>query len=704
MTRSALEAIADFSADVTSGPAPLAINFTNTSQGQYTSFSWNFGDGGTSSLENPLYTYNSPGTYTVSLTVSGSGGTDTKTKTGYINVGQPAQKPVADFEGSPTTDMAPVTVDFTDLSTGTVTSWSWTFEEGDPGTSDQQNPSNILFLLPGTYTVTLTVTGPGGSDTETKTGYITVEDPRPVADFSAEPTSGTAPLSVQFTSLSSGTITSRTWDFGDGQTSAAQNPLFEYKSPGKYTVSLTVTGLAGKSDTKTKPNYITVTAPPPVAKFTATPYHGPAPLDVQFTDQSTGQITSRTWNFGDGTPASSDPSPAHTYNATGLYPVTLQVTGDGGSSSAAGSVFVYEIMYVNKQDATCGGKSPCRITLQAAVNDCARYALIKATQDTYGENVKFPPDEINLEQNKVIMLQGGYNAAFDANEGFTSASQLAVGKNATLIAEKFLVQGGGVAGSSAGSADGGVSVSNDSLIVKSSADPGEEIASAGVSAAAGAYWNEKSIAGVATTGGLSGQEAQDTLHALIARIYKAAVGRDPYPDEILRTADYAVGISLEYEIDLGYALWDVASSIFSSEEGCAAKECVSGKTISKIYMALLGREPSSDENAYWLASPAGVSSLLYALIGSEEFVKESAAFKELAQADHERSALCAAFIALLDRLPAPGELDFWGCFPSNDVIEALLASREYTDKSLSEEETALRIILLEEEAYLHTKR
>ncbi len=703
MTRSSLGVMADFTANVTSGAAPLAVNFTNMSQGQCTSFYWNFGDGGTSNQENPSHTYNSPGTYTVSLTVSGSEGTDTETKTNYITVGQPAQKPAADFVGSPTTDMPPMTVDFTDLSTGPITSWSWTFEEGEPGTSTQQNPSNILFLLPGTYTVTLTVTGPGGSDTETKTGYITADDPRPVADFSAEPTSGLAPLSVQFTDSSTGNVTSRSWSFGDGGTSNLQNPSYVYNTPGTYTVSLTVSGpvpsIPPSNGTKTRTDYITVAYPPPVAKFTASLYQGEAPLQVQFTDQSTGHITSRTWDFGDGTPGSSDPSPNHTYNATGLYPVTLQVTGDGGSSSSAGSVFVYEIMYVNKQDATCGGNSPCRTTLQNAVNDCSQYALIKATQDTYGENLQFSP-----AQTKVIMLQGGYDAGFANNAGFTTANQLTVGGSGTLIAEKLQFQGGGIAGASAGSADSGMSVLAGSEGGKLSTGAGDKIASAFASAGSGAYWNEKSIAGAATTGGLSGQEAQDAFHAAVARIYRAAVGRDPHPDEVLRTADYALGISLEYEIDLGYALWDVASSIFSSEESCVAKECVSGKTISTIYMAVLGREPSSDEKAYWLASPAGVNSLLYALIGSEEFVKESADFKELAPADHDRSVLCAAFIALLDRLPAPEELDYWRSYPINYFIEALLASKEYRNKALSEEETALRIILLEEDAYLHTKR
>lgn len=261
-----------------------------------------------------------------------------------------------------------------------------------------------------------------------------------------------------------------------------------------------------------------------------------------------------------------------------------------------------------------------------------------------------------------------------------------------------------MASASAGSADGVAGVPEDSLIVESSAGSGEEMAPAGVHAGIGAYRADKFISAAAITEGLSRRGAQDSLHALVARVYKTASGRDPHPDEVLRAADYAMGISFEYATYLGYGLWDVAHSIFLSEDGSMAGKCLDESTISKIYTAILGRDASSDEKDYWLTSPAGVSSLIYALIVSGEFVNSNATFRGLAYPDQYRSGLCSAFIALLDRLPAPGELDYWGYYPIVDVIEALLASKEYRDRALSEEETALRIILLEEDAYLHTKR
>ncbi|HKK20566.1 MAG TPA: S8 family serine peptidase [candidate division Zixibacteria bacterium] len=168
--------------------------------------------------------------------------------------------PVANFSGSPTSGTAPLNVSFTDQSTNSPTSWSWNF--GDGGTSTAQNPSHT-YSSAGTYTVSLTATNAYGSNSNTKTNYISVTNPQqnpPVANFSGSPTSGTAPLAVSFTDLSSNAPTSWSWSFGDGGTSTAQNPSHTYSSAGTYTVSLTATNAYG-SNTNTKTNYISVTNP-----------------------------------------------------------------------------------------------------------------------------------------------------------------------------------------------------------------------------------------------------------------------------------------------------------------------------------------------------------------------------------------------------------------------------------------------------------
>jgi len=161
---------------------------------------------------------------------------------------------VADFSGTPTSGYAPLTVQFTDLSTNTPTSWLWNF--GDGKTSREQNPSHIYDDV-GIYTVTLTATNATGSDDEVKVNYITVLAPPIGANFSAQPLTGKYPLVVQFTDLSTGEPlpTSWLWDFGDREISEEQNPTHIYKEAGLYTVSLTAANEAG-SDTETKFGYI----------------------------------------------------------------------------------------------------------------------------------------------------------------------------------------------------------------------------------------------------------------------------------------------------------------------------------------------------------------------------------------------------------------------------------------------------------------
>ncbi len=165
--------------------------------------------------------------------------------------------PVADFSGTPTSGCVSLTVDFTDMSSGDPTSWSWDFGDG-VGTSTAQNPS-YTYNAAGNYTVTLTATNEYGSDTETKTNYISVSDV-PVAGFSGSPTSGQAPLTVDFTDESTGNPTSWSWDFGDGGTSVDQNPTYTYNDSGDYTVTLTASNACG-SDVETKVDYIHVDPP-----------------------------------------------------------------------------------------------------------------------------------------------------------------------------------------------------------------------------------------------------------------------------------------------------------------------------------------------------------------------------------------------------------------------------------------------------------
>jgi PKD repeat protein len=166
--------VADFTANITTIDEGQSVQFTDLSSNA-TSWLWTFSGGtpSSSSSQNPSVTYNTAGTYTVTLTATNAVGTDVETKTGYITVNDVVVTPVADFSASATSVSEGGTVSFTDLSTNEPTSWSWTFAGGNPSTSTAQNPT-VTYSTAGTYNVTLVAANTAGSDTEVKTGYITV--------------------------------------------------------------------------------------------------------------------------------------------------------------------------------------------------------------------------------------------------------------------------------------------------------------------------------------------------------------------------------------------------------------------------------------------------------------------------------------------------------------------------------------------------
>ncbi len=333
--------VADFTSDVNDGKEPLTVNFTDLSENA-TAWAWDFEDDGVtdSTIQNPQHTYTTPGVYAVTLTVTNEDGSDTMTKLEFITVYE-LVPPIADFTADVTSGDAPLTVQFTDLSSNADT-WAWDFDNDGVTDSTQQNPQKI-YDASGIYTVSLTVTNEDGSDTMTKAAFITVSTPTPppvppVADFTSDMTSGDAPLTVQFTDLSSH-ATGWQWDLnGDGVLdSVAQNPQYTYDVAGTYNVSLTATNDDG-TDTMTRVAYITVSDPtpppmPPEADFTADVTSGNAPLAVQFSDMSSNAETWE-WDFNDdGVTDSTLQNPLHTYDMPGSYTVTLTVTGNNGVDS-----------------------------------------------------------------------------------------------------------------------------------------------------------------------------------------------------------------------------------------------------------------------------------------------------------------------------------------------------------------------------------
>ena len=322
--------IADFTADKTTGPAPLAVKFTDKSSGNPTKYSWDFGDGTTSSEKNPSHTYNKTGTYTVKLTVSNEFGTDTKTSQSFINVGT---APYVFFTANGTINSKQVA--FT--THGNVANLTYKWDFGDGTTSAEQDPIHT-YKSTGVYNVTLSASNSYGSYNYTLKN-VSITDALK-ADFSATNNMGSAPIAVKFTdtSVGSGNNSSFLWNFGDGTTSTERNPSHTYNRTGTYTVALTVTNPCGATDSILKASYVSV-GNVPVADFEGTPTNGLATLNVQFTDKSQGDNLTYSWDFGDGA-TSTEKNPKHAYATEGTYTVKLTVKNSYGSNTATKDKYI----------------------------------------------------------------------------------------------------------------------------------------------------------------------------------------------------------------------------------------------------------------------------------------------------------------------------------------------------------------------------
>jgi PKD repeat protein len=260
---------ADFSATPTQGRLPLTVDFLPVTTGAVTAYEWDFGDGSTSTEAYPTHVYETRGEFDVTLHVTGPYGEDELTKAGYITANCVA--PTLDFAADVTSGEVPLNVQFTDLTQNyngcEPTAVEWDF--GDGTTSAEANPAHV-YTEPGSYTVKLTYTIDFGSGqvSQAKVAFIHALCALPDADFSADATTGDAPLTVQFTDLSTAyetcPITSWLWEYGVNLDNPAsrteQNPTITFSTPGVYHVRLTATNEAG-DDQEVRMEMITVTEP-----------------------------------------------------------------------------------------------------------------------------------------------------------------------------------------------------------------------------------------------------------------------------------------------------------------------------------------------------------------------------------------------------------------------------------------------------------
>ena len=226
-------------------------------ENQALTYSWDFGDGGTSLRQNPDHTYMEPGTYNAKVTVKDSKGA-TGTATVQIVVNNPPGNvpPSVTAAGDPTAGKPPLAVQFSATGSdpdGDTLTYSWNF--GDGGNSLVQNPSHS-YATAGTYTATVTVSdGRGGTATDTV--VVTAGNRAPTVDLQATPTSGNVGMNVTFTATGSdpdGDALTYQFDFGEGKPTkpgSARTATHKYSKAGIYTATVTVTDADGATATDT---------------------------------------------------------------------------------------------------------------------------------------------------------------------------------------------------------------------------------------------------------------------------------------------------------------------------------------------------------------------------------------------------------------------------------------------------------------------
>lgn len=356
--------VVDFSS--TSGCAGDTVTFissTFVNVPQILSWAWDFGDGTTSNVADPLHIYNTQGSYTVTLLITDITGC-TASVSHDVSV---VPGPVAMF-----TNSAPVcsgsAVQFTDMSIAMgnpITTWEWDFGDGNVITIDAPSNPNVshVYDAPGTYTVTLTVTNLSGCNASISSSLSTIAGP--TTAFSSE--AGCEGSPVQFTDMTNtnggAPIIQWSWNFGDPASGAAntsylQNPVHIFSAAGTYTVVMYSTSASGCQDSTSQ--VITITSSPAVAFLYSSSCAGqPVTFEPDPSVMNTSEIVLYNWDFGDGSPSSNQMSPTHTYAIYGTYTVTLTVTNINGCIATTNRSVVITAVPVAafSSSSTCSGNA-----------------------------------------------------------------------------------------------------------------------------------------------------------------------------------------------------------------------------------------------------------------------------------------------------------------------------------------------------------
>jgi len=307
---------------------PFAVSFISQPGPDVEFFAWDFGDGNTSLLANPVHTYGDTGIFVVSLTATNHHNPVNCNSVYYDTVIVRIEPCISSFMMIPS-PTNPMEVTFIATPAGTVNSYYWNF--GDGRTSIEPNPVHI-FTDTGFFEVCLTVSNYYYtlfcSHTSCQTIKVSID--RCMADFFYEQDS-IYPLKYKFYNTSSGVLSGFLWDFGDGQTSTEINPLHSYMAPGNYTVWLKVRNLLYPELCTDSVSKVVSTGSLECTAEISWMSDSLRPLDIKFFSIASGNPDYLLWDFGDGT-TSAEPHPFHSFPDTGTYQVTLLVLNTAYSS------------------------------------------------------------------------------------------------------------------------------------------------------------------------------------------------------------------------------------------------------------------------------------------------------------------------------------------------------------------------------------
>lgn len=389
--------IPSFGADTTiSCQAPLTVNFNNTTPGGV-QYLWEFGDGTTSTQENPSHVFTNNNSYTVTLTVIDSSGCPSSSSiSAMIQTAKPKTRFKCDTLGCPG-----VGIKFINQTPGYST-YLWDF--GDGSTSTVHSPIHA-FSTYGSYVVSLTATNANGCDsTVVKTVHIDTLE----ADFSVNNTFSPCPPFVAiFQSTVSRPNLKYYWNFGDGTTDTVPHPTHIYFHPGIYTVSLIVRTNAGCTDTVTYVNLIEVQGPS--GTVSVTPTIGCSPLSVNLTGTASANTLNISWDLGDGVVIADSLNLSHVYTESRIYHPRMILTDHIGCTVPydADSITVLSTPVLELNDTTiCAGNS---VTVNLGTDS---YQWIPATNVSCAAcgNVTITPDASITYH---IIANSGTNCAAD---------------------------------------------------------------------------------------------------------------------------------------------------------------------------------------------------------------------------------------------------------------------------------------------------